>query len=101
MSRAAHRVNKARERLRPRRSAIQRKHRYPGNIPMSLSVPRSLVVLIRPKPRPPLSTAVVKYGGIQLNRPHHANSPNTLSRSKTIVGLRRAGEKISEKGAFS
>src|SRR5260370_32207934 len=101
MSRAAHRVNKARDRLRPRRSAIQPKHRYPGNIPIRLSVTRSLVVLIRPKPRPPLSTAVVKYGGIQLNSPHHANSPNTLSRSKTIVGLRWAGDRILEKGAYS
>src|SRR5262249_24199062 len=35
------------------------------------------------------------------NKPHHAKSPKTFRSSKKIVCLRRAGEKISEKGALA
>src|SRR5215469_14391652 len=56
---------------------------------------------MRPRPRPPCSTGIVRYGGIQLNKPHHANNPKRLSNSRKMVLLRRLGAKMAEKRGFS
>ncbi len=43
----------------------------------------------------------VREGGIQLKSPHQANRPKIFNSSRTMVLLRKPGEKISEKGAFT
>src|SRR6266481_2514142 len=57
---AAQKVKSANDRLRPKRSAIQPKQRYPGNIPTRFSTTSSQVVFSRANPRPPLATGSVK-----------------------------------------
>src|SRR5215510_371110 len=70
-------------------------------MPTRFNTTNSVVVPIMPNPRPPFSTGRVRYGGIQLNRPHHANNPKRFSSNRKIADLRRPGAKISEKGALS
>src|SRR5579884_522345 len=82
---------------RPRRSATQPKLRYPGNIPARLRNRRRAVVPINPKPRPPCSTGSERYGGIQLNKPHHPNSPKKFISKRKKVGRTKGARNKDQK----
>src|SRR5579864_8428242 len=96
---AAQSRKKINDHLRPNFSANQPKVRYPGNIPTRFNVTSSVVLCIMLKPRPPFSTDITRYGGIQVNSPHQANKPKKFSRKRQMVLRRIAEEKSSAKGA--
>ena len=66
----------------PSEAGITREH------PNRFSTTSSVVVPITPKPRPPCDTGSDKYGGIQVNNPHHANMQKKLNSSSAIVAFK-------------